>query len=152
MHIRLLTGPLCPWKWCPSHGSTVASIKFQTAPKTFFLTSSGSKEKGTKAGISECHQGFILAQPSAEVSSSAPHLSYKETVGHPHYLQMSSQAVMSSKQASNNPWLYPCKRQWPSLRSRTRAWDQFYIACLWLWVKWVKEAHESVHLHSHYCM
>jgi len=45
------------------------------------------------------------------VSSSAPHVRYTGTVNQPHYVQMSSQGVMSSKQASNYPGLYPCQGQ-----------------------------------------
>jgi len=38
---------------------------------------------------------------------------------------MSSQGVISSKEASPNPRLYPVKGQWPSLSSRIRAQEQF---------------------------
>jgi len=38
---------------------------------------------------------------------------------------MSSQGVISSKEAGPNPGLYPVKGQWPSLSSRIRARDQF---------------------------
>jgi len=52
------------------------------------------------------------------------HTSYTRTVHQPHYAQMSSQGVMSSKGAGNNPGLHPVKGQWPSISSRNRAQGQ----------------------------
>ena len=42
MHVGLIAGPLCP---ISNHGSPMALLKFQMAPKPIFLISSGSRKK-----------------------------------------------------------------------------------------------------------
>ena len=73
--------------------------------------------------MSECNQGFTLTQNVSWgfLCCTPPTLG---TVSQPHYVEMSSQGVVSSKEASNNRGLHPVEGQWPSLNSRTRAWDQ----------------------------
>jgi len=41
----------------------------------------------------------------------ALHTSYTRTVDRPHYVEMSSQGVISSKEAGPNPGLHPVKGQ-----------------------------------------
>jgi hypothetical protein len=66
-----VTGPLGP---IPIHGSPVALLKFQLAPRLILLMSSGSKKKEPRyARMSEAKASHSQRM-WAEVSSSAPHL------------------------------------------------------------------------------
>jgi len=57
----------------------------------------------------ECRQGFIHTKRELR-SPLLPDTSYTYgTVSQPHYVEISSQGVMSSMGASNNPGLYPVK-------------------------------------------
>jgi hypothetical protein len=75
--------------------------------------------------LCETKASLSLHKIPVKVSSSAPHLLYKEHSISPITLQMSSQGVMSWNEAGNNPGLCPAKWQWPGLSSRTRAINQF---------------------------
>jgi len=52
-----------------------------------------------------------MSETRAEVSSTAPHLLHKGLSISLIKLQMSSQSVMSSKEADNNPGLCPARGQ-----------------------------------------
>ena len=74
MHIGLIAGPLCPLS---NHGSPMALLRFQMAPKPIFLTSSGSRKKDpryiclSEAKTSHWHNVW------AEVSSFIPHFLHR---------------------------------------------------------------------------
>jgi hypothetical protein len=52
-----------------------------------------------------------MSETRAQVSSSVPHLLHKGLLINPSILQMSSQGVMSSKEADNSPGLCPVTGQ-----------------------------------------
>jgi hypothetical protein len=66
-----------------------------------------------------------MSETWAEVSSCPSHLLHKGLSIISIKLQMSSQGVMSSKEADKNPGLCPVAGQQPGLSSRTRARNKF---------------------------
>ena len=84
-------------------------IKFQMDPKPRFLTSSLSKKKEhwqvdlRVAKASHAHKTW------PGVSHPAPHLLHKGLPDQLHYVDVSSQDVMSNTEANNKPGFYPVK-------------------------------------------
>jgi hypothetical protein len=70
MHLGL-DDPLCPMS---DHGSPVALLKFQIAPKLILLISSGSKKKEPSCMCLSDAKASHSQRMWAEVSSSIPHL------------------------------------------------------------------------------
>jgi hypothetical protein len=62
-------------------------------------------------GISECCQGFTLTQNVSPGFLCCPTPPTPGSVNQPHRVEMYSQGVISSKEAGNNPGLYPAKGQ-----------------------------------------
>ena len=108
---RPLKGPLCRLDWCRSHGSSLLLIKFQMAPRCRLLTSSGSTKKEPRLSTSACRQIFTFKQTMSWGFVLCSTLLTQRTVNQPHYVEMSSQGVMSGEKASNNTGLYPIKGQ-----------------------------------------
>ena len=76
MHLGLyLTGPLCP---ISNHGSPVALLLLQTAPKPTLLISSGSKKKEPRYTCLSVAKASHSHSMWAEVSSLTPHFLHKE--------------------------------------------------------------------------
>jgi hypothetical protein len=86
-----------PLRLSPSHESPVPLIKFQIIPTFGLLISSGSQ-----TGMSEFRQSFTLTQKWAELCFSAAHRLHNG-LSQPHYVEMYSQGVMSSRKANNHP-------------------------------------------------
>jgi len=108
----------------PNVHRPVPLLKFQIAPRIILLTSFWSKKKEPKY-VCEWGQGFTLTQNMGWGFLFCSTPLTLGTVVRPHYVQMSSQGVMSSKQASSNPGLCPVKGQKPGLRSWIRARNKF---------------------------
>jgi hypothetical protein len=62
-------------------------------------------------GTAECRQGFTLKQNVSSGFLCCPTPPPQRTVNQPHNVAMSGQGVISSKEAGNNPGLYPAKGQ-----------------------------------------
>ena len=76
--------------------------------------------------MSEWGQGLTLTQNVDWGFILSTTLPLSEVVTQLHYIQMSSQGVLSGKRASNDPGLCPIKGQYSDrLRSWARAWNQF---------------------------
>ena len=61
--------------------------------------------------MSEWSQGLTLTQNVDWEFLLSTAFPTNEVITQPHYIKMSSQGVISSKQASNNPGLYPINGQ-----------------------------------------
>jgi len=68
------------------------------------------QNKGTQIGVSECRQGFTLTQNMIFFLLCPTPPTYA-TVNQPNYAEMFSHGVIPSKEAGNNPGLYPVKGQ-----------------------------------------
>jgi hypothetical protein len=107
---RPLTGPLCPltrsksWEPCPLKEVT-------DRPQTQTSNVLRVQEKGSQINMPECRQGFTLTQHMGWGFLPSPTFPAQGTVRQPHYVKMSSQGVMPSKEASNYPGFCPVKGQ-----------------------------------------
>jgi len=92
-----------PLRLSPSHGRPVPLIKFHMTPGFGLLRSSGFQ-----IGMSEFRQSFTLTQNvgwGLLLCTTSP---TQGTVNQSHYVEMSSQGVMSIKKANNYPGFTKC--------------------------------------------
>ena len=130
------TGPLCPVIWCPSHGSPIPLLTFQTAPRHRLLRSSGSKKKDPNRCV----------QVKARNQFSSLSLSTDKTPPHCHMLVvhrafylfsyilprnpqdqfMSNKLADSSISCELAALSFPHTLQWPGTQNNP-------TECLWEW-------------------
>ena len=106
MHVGIFDRPFVPLNWCPNRGSHGPLINIPVSPGLRIVTSLGSEKKEP-----ECCQGFTLTQNVSWGFLHYPTPPTQGPVDQSHYVEMSSEGVMSSKEVGNDPGLYPVKGQ-----------------------------------------
>jgi hypothetical protein len=120
---RPLTGPLCPLTKSKSQEPCPCN-KGPDGPMTQFFDVFRVQKERTQINASVCRQSFTFAQNMAWGLFLCSAFPTQGTVTQSHNVEVSSESVMSGKQASNHPGLRPIKGQQSGPSGSTGARDQ----------------------------